>query len=65
MSHGTVCYLYSLHPDFYTLVSIINRDLMGNFCNNGPTILGSSLGVDYNIGNCCFSAKHAALVSKS
>ena len=38
---------------------------MGNFCNNGPTILGSSLGVDYDIGNCCFSAKHAALVSKS
>ena len=24
MSHGTVCYLYSLHPDVYTLVNIIN-----------------------------------------
>ena len=40
MSHGTVCYLYSLHPDFYTLENIINfRDLMGNFFNNGPKIL--------------------------
>jgi hypothetical protein len=24
VSHDTVCYLYSLHPDFYTLVNIIN-----------------------------------------
>jgi hypothetical protein len=24
MSHGTVCYLYSLHPDFYTSENIIN-----------------------------------------
>ena len=40
MSHGTVCYLYSLHPDFYTLVNIINiRDLMDNFFNSGPKIL--------------------------
>jgi hypothetical protein len=22
--HGIVCYLYSLHPDFYTLENIIN-----------------------------------------
>jgi len=24
MSHGTVCYLYSLQPDFYTSENIIN-----------------------------------------
>ena len=29
----TVCYLYFLHPDFYT------SDLMGNFFNNRPNIL--------------------------
>ena len=32
-------YLYSLHPDFYTLENIINIDLMGNFFNNAPKIL--------------------------
>ena len=40
MSHGTVCHLYSLHPDIYTLENTINiRDLMGIFFNNGPNIL--------------------------
>jgi hypothetical protein len=32
-------YLYSLHPDFYTLENIINIVLMGNFFNNGPKFL--------------------------
>ena len=32
-------YLYSLHPYFYTLENIINRDIVGNFLNNGPNIL--------------------------
>jgi hypothetical protein len=39
MSHGTVCYLYSLHPDFYISENIINVEtynVMDNFFNNGP-----------------------------
>ena len=32
-------HLYSLHPDFYTLENIINRDLMGNFFNIGSKML--------------------------
>ena len=36
---GFLYYLYSLHPDFYTLENIINIDLMGNFFNNGSKIL--------------------------
>ena len=41
MSHGTVCYLYSLLPDVYTSENIINiRDLlMDNFFNNESKIL--------------------------
>jgi hypothetical protein len=31
MSHSTACYLYSLHPDFYTLEIIINIETLGNF----------------------------------
>jgi len=34
MSHGTVCYLYSLHPDFYISENIINIEtynVMDNF----------------------------------
>jgi hypothetical protein len=34
---GLLHYLYSLHPDFYTLENIIN--IMGNFFNNGTKIL--------------------------
>ena len=28
MSHGTICYLYSLHPDFYTSENIINIETL-------------------------------------
>ena len=28
MSHGTVCHLYSLHPDFYTLENISNIETL-------------------------------------
>ena len=40
MSHGTVCDLYSLHPDFITLENIINIETKWvTFFNNWPTIL--------------------------